>query len=366
MKKLALVYDAVYPFIKGGGEKRFYNIGLKLSKNNYDVHFYGMKLWKGKKVKVINGMTYHGISKAIPLYDNEKRTISQAIKFGLSSLKLRKEDFEVIDCCGFPYFSLFPAKLACKRKKKILISTWHEVWGKKYWKEYLGWKGIFGYWIEKFSSKMPDKIIAVSEDTKKKLIKQLKVNPRKIVVIPNGIELNDFDKIKPSKETSDIIFAGRLLSHKNVDILIKAMNHLKEKKLIIIGDGPELNNLKKLASELRLKNVVFKGFVKENEEVIALMKSSKVFVLPSEREGFGIVVIEANACGIPVITIKHRRNASQYLIKNEKNGYVTNLHEKDIAEKILKALKKKDWNTKKYVKDYDWEIIIKKVKEVYK
>jgi glycosyltransferase involved in cell wall biosynthesis len=369
MKKLALVYDAVYPFIKGGGEKRFYDIGLRLSKD-YDVHFYGMKLWKGKKVKEIDGMTYHGISKAISLYDNEKRTIGQAIKFGFSAFKLLKEDFDIIDCCGFPYFSLFPAKLACIIKGKPLYSTWHEVWGKKYWREYLGWKGIFGYWIEKLSSKLPNKIIAISEHTKDKLINQLKVPKEKIIIIPNAIDIKEIDKIKPSKEKSDIIFAGRLISHKNVNILIKAIEIIQKQdkniKCIIVGDGPEMNNLKTLAKTLNLtKNIIFKGFVKENKEVISLMKSSNVFVLTSTREGFGFVVIEANACGIPVITVNHKDNASKDLIQNNKNGFVCKLDEKSISENILKALNKRDWKTKEYVKKYDWDNIIKMFKEVY-
>ena len=372
MKKLALVYDAVYPFIKGGGEKRFYDVGLKLSKQNYNIHFYGMKLWKGKKIKVIDGMTYHGISKAIPLYDNEKRTISQAMKFGFSAFKLIKEDFDIIDCCGFPYFSLFPAKLSCLIKRKPLYSTWHEVWGKEYWKEYLGWKGIFGYWIEKRASKLPNKIITISEHTKDKLINKLKVNPNKIIVIPNAINIKEIEKVKPSKEHSDIIFAGRLLSHKNVDTLIKSISIMqkqtknKDIKCIIIGDGPEMQNLKFLTKQLNLqKNILFKGFVKENKEVIALIKSSKVFVLPSTREGFGISVIEANACGIPVITISHKDNASKDLITQDKNGYVCKLNEKDIAEAISQALKKKDWSTKKYIQKYDWSNIITQFKEVY-
>lgn len=252
--KLALVYDAVFPFIKGGGEKRFYEVGLKLSKK-YDVHFYGMKLWEGDNVKKIDGMNYHGISKAIPLYDNERRTISQAIKFGISCFKLKDENFDIIDCCGFPYFSLFSTKRVCKKKNKQLISTWHEVWGKEYWKKYLGWKGIFGYWIEKRASKLPDKIIAVSEDTKNKLITMLKVPSEKIVVIPNGIDIKEIEKVKPSKESSDIIFAGRLLSHKNIDVLIKAMKDLQDKNLIVVGDGPEMNNLKSLVKALLLSGI---------------------------------------------------------------------------------------------------------------
>ncbi|MCX6750243.1 MAG: glycosyltransferase, partial [Candidatus Pacearchaeota archaeon] len=142
----------------------------------------------------------------------------------------------------------------------------------------------------------------------------------------------------------------------------------KNLKCIIVGDGPEMNNLKQLTKSLNLnKNIIFKGFVKESKEVISLMKSSKVFVLPSEREGFGITVIEANACGIPVITVNHKGNASQYLVQNNKNGYITNLNEKDIAEAISKTLKKKkeDWKTSQYVQKYDWSKIIKMFEEVY-
>ena len=81
--------------------------------------------------------------------------------------------------------------------------------------------------------------------------------------------------------------------------------------------------MKDLTKQLNLtKNIIFKGFVKENKDVLALMKSSKVFVLPSTREGFGISIIEANACGIPAITINHKDNASKDLIQENKNGYV--------------------------------------------
>ncbi len=70
--KLALVYDAIYPYIKGGGEKRFYEIGKRLSKD-YEVHFYGMKLWKGDDVIQKDGIYYHGICKNIPLYTDENK-----------------------------------------------------------------------------------------------------------------------------------------------------------------------------------------------------------------------------------------------------------------------------------------------------
>ncbi|MEM2276636.1 MAG: glycosyltransferase [Thermoproteota archaeon] len=84
--------------------------------------------------------------------------------------------------------------------------------------------------------------------------------------------------------------------------------------------------MERLVEKLGLeKNIVFKGFLEDHDEVISYMKASKVFVLPSSREGFGIAALEANACGIPVITVKHDRNATCDLIKNGVNGFICNL-----------------------------------------
>ena len=110
--KIALVYDAIYPYIKGGGEKRFYEIGKRLAKKGHQVHLYGMKLWEGDKVIKKQGIYYHGICTPKPLYKNNgKRSTKEAIYFGLTCFKLIKEDFDIIDCSNFPYFSLFACKL---------------------------------------------------------------------------------------------------------------------------------------------------------------------------------------------------------------------------------------------------------------
>jgi glycosyltransferase involved in cell wall biosynthesis len=74
------------------------------------------------------------------------------------------------------------------------------------------------------------------------------------------------------------------------------------------------------------------------EEVFARMKASRVFVLPSEREGFGIVAIEANSCGLPVITVTWPQNASCDLIVDGKNGFLCQPLAESIAEKILAVL----------------------------
>ena len=178
------------------------------------------------------------------------------------------------------------------------------------------------------------------------------------------------------KEKTDVIFAGRLMSYKNVDVLIKSIKLIKEKnpeiKSLIIGDGPEKKRFEALTQKLNLgKNIKFLGFLENNDDVYAMMRSSKVFVLPSTREGFGIVVIEANACGIPVITIDHKDNAARDLIEEEKNGFVCQLDENEIAKRIIRILENSSGRKLKkscmdLAEKYEWDKIVDEIEEVYK
>jgi glycosyltransferase involved in cell wall biosynthesis len=373
--KIAFVSDAIYPYNEGGKEKRLFEVTTRLAKKGYDINLYCMKWWKGSRDKIENGVHLHAICKYYSLYSGERRSIVQALMFGLACLKLIKEDFDIVDVDHMPHFPLFFTKLVCLLKRKIMIATWHEVWGKDYWQEYLGLRGIFGYIVEKLSVFMPNEIISVSNHTTNKLKNNLKFK-KKIYIISCGNDFEKIQEIKSSRRKSDVIFAGRLLNNKNVDILIKSIQLIKEKipkiKCLIIGDGPEKKNLEALAQKLNLeKNIKFLGFLENNDDVYALMKSSKVFVLPSTREGFGIVVIEANACGIPVITIDYKDNAARDLIKEGKNGFVCQLNEEEIAKRIKKILinnssKEMQKICMDLAKKYDWDKIVDEVEEVYR
>jgi glycosyltransferase involved in cell wall biosynthesis len=372
--KIAYIYDCIYPYVKGGGEKRYYEIGKKL-RDEHEVHFFGMKFWEGKDIIFKNGIYYHGVSKPKKLYiKSGRRSIVQAIYFGIKLIKpLFKEKFDLIDCSSFPFFSIFPCYIYSKIKKIPLAVTWHEYWDWKYWLKYLGCLGIFGYLIQKVTLLLSKNIIAVSGFTKNKLIKAGK-NSKNIAVIQNGVNLDLINKISRSTEKSDIIFVGRLIKEKNVNLIIKALIKLKNNfKLIIIGEGPEKEKLVDLSKELNLENnIKFIDFQQNIENVYAYLKSSKTFILPSEREGFGMIVLEANACGLPVITINHRDNAAKDLIKDNFNGFVVNLSVKDIYRKVKEILGDKNnlsqisINSKKSVIKYDWNKITENIEKYYK
>jgi len=336
-----------------------------------------MKYWQGDDFILKNNIHYHGVGKAKKLYlKSGRRSIFQALYFGLKLIKpLFKEKFDLIDCSSFPYFSIFPCWLYSKIRRVPLVVTWHEYWDLKYWLKYLGILGICGYIIQGLALLSSNNIIAVSSFTKNKLIKAGK-SDKNVTVIQNGVNLELINKVNQSLEKSDIIFVGRLIKEKNVNLLIEVLKKLKTEfdkiQLIIIGEGPEKEKLVNLSKKLNLKNnISFISFQENIKDVYAYLKSSQMLILPSEREGFGMIILEANACGLPVVTTNHQDNAAKDLIKNDYNGFIVDLEVNDIFKKVKELLKNESKlnqmsiNSKEIVKEYDWNNIVRDLEKYY-
>jgi L-malate glycosyltransferase len=365
--KIAYVYDAVYPWVKGGAEKRIYELSRRLAARGHEVHCYGMKWWPGEVEIQREGVHLHGICPPMPLYSGGRRSISQAAFFAGKLLSLHT-DCDVIDCQNFPYLSCFSAKLLSSLKGQKLFITWLEVWG-DYWREYLGEKGRVGQAVEWAAAHLTDKNIAISERTRKDLDG---LGARVAQVLPSGIDWQEIMRVQPSAKESDVIYVGRLIGHKNVDLLIKAMKIVKsevpDSKTLIVGDGPEMNRLRSLVRDLEMeKNIQFLGFLEDYNDALALMKSSGIFASPSTREGFGMAALEANACGLPVVTVKHNMNAVMDLI-NKDTGVVCRPTEQALADAICSTLQRTGKMREHCIKEarkYDWEEIAKLAERAY-
>lgn len=373
--KIAFIYDAVYPWVKGGAEKRVYELAKKLVQRGHEVHWYSIGWWwpeNEKKDIIHDGIYLHGVSNPIDLYSEDRRSIKEALIFSLKLARpIMRERFDVVDCQGFPFFSCFTAKFHALTGKSRLVITLHEVWG-DYWYEYLGNMGIFGKLVERAMLSLTDNFITVSNKTDNDL-KAIKGHVSSIV-IPNGIDFNHIQEIEASNETSDVIFAGRLIKEKNVDILLRSLTMVVERypnlRCLIVGDGPERVRLEELAEELNLNgNVIFKGFMDHYDELLGLMKSSKVFVLPSVREGFGMVVVEANSCALPVVVVDHEMNAAVDLIIDGINGFKAQAKPEEVAARIIESIEKKDLMGDGCVetsRKYDWDMIVDDLEGVYR
>ena len=120
--KIAFIYDAVYPWVKGGAEKRVYELAKRLAQRGHEVHWYSIGWWwpeNGKKDMVMDGIHLHGVSNPIDLYSDDRRSIKEAIIFSFKTFQtqLMKENYDVVDCQGFPFFSCFTAKIHSVTRK---------------------------------------------------------------------------------------------------------------------------------------------------------------------------------------------------------------------------------------------------------
>jgi len=223
------------------------------------------------------------------------------------------------------------------------------------------------------------KIITISNNEKRRLLRFYDIPEEKIVVIPDGVNVEEFKfnvnerrKIRSRLRIEDnevvLMFAGHEFRKKGLEIIIKALPMIKEgvKLLVIGGDNPVY--YKKLASKIGVLNkIVFLGLVPDIKEYYA---ASDIFVFPSLHEGFGLVITEAMSSGLPVITTK--LTGASELITDEYNGILLNeVDPEELARKINlliedeKLRKQIGKNARKTAEKYTWDETAKKTLEVY-
>ena len=327
----------------------------------HQIHMITMKWWKGeRRLKLNENLQLHGVCPKNELYTSSgRRRILPPLLFSLSLIPtLLRVNPHILDCQNIPYLPALACKLFCILRDRPLIITWHEIWG-DYWYQYLGWRGVFGKLIEKLTSRLTKHNIANSPHTLKRF---REINHMPITLIPPGVDLKRIKETRPSSQSFDLLFVGRLIPEKNVEALIRVIASIDMKlTCAIIGDGPERERLERLADEPGLSGrIKFLGFL---PEVYPYMKSSKIFVFPSKREGFGMVVIEANACGVPVILLDHPHNAAVGLIENGRNGFVCR-DEDEMRDRIVQLLRDRGiWegmrrDALRMAKRYSWDRIV--------
>ena len=181
------------------------------------------------------------------------------------------------------------------------------------------------------SFKRAEKLICRSYHIQEKLLKLYPEFKNKTTVIPSGIEENLIIKRTPQiKEKIKVLTAANLIKRKNIDKLIKACEKIERIELTIIGNGKELNKLKKLSQK-----AIFTGKIPRNE-VLEKMRTSDIFILPSVNETFGLVYTEAMASGC--ITVGTINDGIDGIIKNGENGFLTKPDSKSIEETLNKII----------------------------
>lgn len=363
--------DYFYPILPGGGERRMYEIGRRLAKNN-EVHVITRRLENLPSYEMRENMHIHRVY--VPIKRGTLEKFINGLFFMAGSF------FKALDLGKFDiyapqhFFPVAPIWICSKLLGTPIVVTIHDVFYTREWIQQYGSKGLLMSIFEKTSLKIPyTKVITVSNSSKEKLVAD-GVPEEMIEVIPNGVDLALFDKVRAEKaERPRVIYVGRLIEYKHVDELLMAFSKLNlDAELYIVGVGSERKKLEELARRLGIGDrTIFTGFV-DDVQKIELLKSSHVHVLPSTVEGFGIAVVEAMAAEVPTLSadipalrevaeggeagllftprnVDELRAKLELLLKDEK------LRE-ELAKKGYKLVKEK----------YSWDEIAKKVEEVLK
>lgn len=257
------------------------------------------------------------------------------------------------------------------KEQQILLSQEYEKWGIKF-------KPIYQATVNKMTEEynQTDYIMTLSAFSYQSFIKH-GINPKKIFKTPCGIDIDFFctspklDQIIPAKKFR-VIFVGMISLRKGIPYLIEAWNKLNlpenSTELILIGNIQKdmYQVLKKLDMK---KNIKFFGSC-SRDDLKKLYHESNVFVLPSVEDGFGMVIGEAMACGLPVICSKN--TGANDIIQDNKHGFLVSAQDSEaLAEKILwcyqnSELCKEMGNLGKYkILDFSWDNYGNNVFEIY-
>ena len=230
--------------------------------------------------------------------------------------------------------------------------------------------------VTKYIGKKVDKIICVNEDYIP-IFEKWKIPNEKLVFIPNGVDIKRFSPGKSKinerfKNKKIILYFGRLHYQKNVELLVRSFSLIKDKikdvKLIIVGTGNQYNKLKRMTDNNQ--DIVMTGFVSD-KELVKYMRAADVVVFPSRGENASFTIMEAMACGLPVVS-SDVGNAKK-ILGDDRGILMKDYTEKEIADICIRVIsdeklkKKIGMDARDYVvKNHSWDKISKQTEELYK
>ena len=343
--RICLVYDCLFPYTVGGAERWYRNLGERLATDGHEVTYLTLRQWKRGESGEVPGVRVLAVGPRMALYaEGGRRRILPPLVFGLGVLYhlLRHgRQYDVVHTASFPYFSLIAAGAARPLARFRLVVDWHEVWSRDYWNEYLGRVGgRIGHAIQALCMRIPQRAFCFSRLYARRL---RQCGLRGDVTVLEGEYAGPLEPREPVPAEPVVVFAGRHIPEKRVPAIVPAVAVLRRTQPgasgVIFGDGPDRGRVQRLVRELGLDEVVsVPGFV-DAREVERALRAAACMVLPSRREGYGMVVIEAASVGTPSVVVRDEDNAATELIEEGVNGFIASSALPDeLAASIARAI----------------------------
>jgi glycosyltransferase involved in cell wall biosynthesis len=326
--QICLVYDCLFPYTVGGAERWYRNLGERLAADGHDVTYLTLRQWARDERAEVPGVRVVTVGPRMGLYaEGGRRRIFPPLVFGagvLWHLLRHGRRYDVVHTASFPYFSLLAAAAARPLRRFRLAVDWHEVWSADYWREYLGpVGGRIGNAVQALCLRVPQRAFCFSNLHARRL-RAAPVNGELTVL--EGEYSGSLEPHEPAEAEPVVVFAGRHIPEKRVPALVPALalarEHIPELRGEVFGDGPDREEVLQLRAEHGLDEALeVPGFVSA-ERVESALAHALCMVLPSRREGYGMIVVEAAALGTPSVVVAAPDNAAADLVSEGENGYV--------------------------------------------
>jgi glycosyltransferase involved in cell wall biosynthesis len=342
--RVCLIYDCLYPYTVGGAERWYRNLAERLAAEGHEVTYLTLRQWeRGEQLDLDPRVRVVEAGPRMELYVGGRRRILPPLVFGagvLWHLLRHGRRYDVVHTCAFPYFSLLAAALVRPLRRYGLIADWFEVWSRDYWRGYLGGiGGRIGELVQRMCARVPQRTFCFSELHAERL--RAEGSSGEITIL-RGLYAGSTEPAIPREADPLVLFAGRLIPEKRVTVGVAAVaaaaKRIEGLQGVFYGDGPDREALSASIAEHHADSLISAPGFADGERVDADMRRALCVLLPSEREGYGMVVVEASAHSTPAVVVAAPDNAATELIEEGVNGTIAlSADPETIAQAIVRV-----------------------------
>jgi glycosyltransferase involved in cell wall biosynthesis len=373
---ILLFYDCIYPESVGGVEHRNAELARALAARGHRVTLAGFASGRSQPQE---GVEILPVGPRGRLYTGAgKRSTAEAARLAAAAARIDLRPFDVVEAANIPYAHLPVLAARCRLLGKPFVVTWYEYWG-RYWREYLGARWPVYAAVERLTVPLGTRALADSHLTASRVETR---RHEEVLVIPVGIpaaRIREAALAGAAEPGPPLVYAGRLLREKRVDLLLEAvarlaprLQHWPGPLLAVIGDGPDRERLAALAGQLKLQTAVtFHGHLPTNVDVWRTIGASRIAVQPSSREGFGLFPLEAMAAGLPVVYCESSESALSELVEPGVHGACTPPQPDALAIALDRLLadpeetRRLAGNALRHAARYDWSSVAADMEKVF-
>lgn len=345
--RLAVAFDCLYPLSTGGGERFYGALAESFVRSGHRVEYLTRRQWTGAPPEM-GGVEVRAVSGPSELYDDAgARRLQPAVRFAwglFRHLARHRSSYDVALVSATPLLNIFAARLALLGSRTRLCSDFLEVWRREQWLEYSGAVvGRVALVLQRLAVRISPHASCHAQLMARRLVAAgLRTPP----IVSPGL-IHQTAAVEANLETREppvVVFAGRHIPDKRVETIPAAVawarRELPGLRATILGDGQSRDAVRLEVRRLGLDDFVdLPGFVSETE-LATVVREAAVFVNPSRREGYGLVVVEASAAGTPVVVVEAEDNAAVELVDDDVNGFVASSTEPEVlGAAIVRAVR---------------------------